>query len=262
MRSMWRGLAMIGALAAATGATRAQAPAEKTVTNEHRLFQRFIEDGAVTENVWFEGQFRYQFYEDAEAAYVEPTLAVNVAEDIEVGGRIRLLTVNPDDSDIETGFSDMDIYGKLRLSTKPTQLSLGLLLKLPTGDEKKSLLHGTGEADVAFFGGLRHDFKEMSLVANAGFRMNQDPDTPAQLDGEISVQLGGAALFPLTQKFVGIVEATYETERIDGIGSDFRLTLGGDYGFGESFKARFGVGLGNGGSAPDYELIGSAVFLF
>jgi hypothetical protein len=256
-------LACLGAaLLAAAGPAAAQTG--KSITNENRLLQRFAEDGAVTENVWFEGQFRFQSFDRVDAFYLEPILAVNVAEDLELGGRLRLLTADPDPGGSETGLTDLDLYGKIRLSTKPTQLAVGILLKLPTGDETRSLLHGTGETDVGFFAGLRRDFSALSLVANAGLRINQDPDAPPpqQPEGEMSVQLGGAALFPLTAKLAGLLEATFETERIDGAGSDLRLTLGADYRRDESFSARLGAAAGSGDAAPDLELIASAVFLF
>jgi hypothetical protein len=256
--------ATAGAFAQAPSAS-AQAPASKAITNEDRLFQRFVEDGAVTENVWFETQFRYQSFDKATVAYLEPTVAVNVAEDIELGGRIRLLTADPDGGSTETGFSDMDVYGKIRLSTKPTQTALGVLLKLPTGDEKKSPFHGTGEMDVAFFGSVRHDFHALTLVGNAGLRINQDPDFPRppnEREGETSIQLGGAALFPLTIRVSGVIEASFETKRFNDAGSDFRVTLGANYRRNEGFSARFAGAGGNGASAPDLELIASAVFLF
>jgi len=125
---------------------------------------------------------------------------------------------------------------------------------------------------VAFFGALRHDVRGVSLVANGGLRINQDPDIPlpppgpgrppAQLEGETSVQIGGALLFPMTTRLAGVVEASFETERIDRAGSDFRLTLGGDYRRSEGFAGRVGLVAGNGDGAPDVEVIVSGVFLF
>ena len=105
-------------------------------------------------------------------------------------------------------------------------------------------------------------------MANGGLRINQDPDFStgpvgaSTLEGETSVQAGGAFIFTLTQKLSGIVEAAFETERIDASGSDLRWTLGGEYRYNESFRARLGAGVGTGGSASDFELIASAVLLF
>jgi len=260
---------ILGALviAAITSAVPAQTSETRKVTNETRLFQNFIEDGAVTENIWLEGQFRYGNFKDANLTSFGPVLAVNVAEDIEIGGRLDLRSVDPEMGDRETGFTDMDVYGKIRLSTAPTQFALGVLLKLPTGDQKKSLRLGTGEMDVAFFGGLRHDFGAWSLVGNAALRINQDPDLnlPAGVagpEGETSVQLGGGLIVAMTQHFSGIAELSYETERIDHAGSDFRVTLGAEYRKNESFAYRGAVATGSGDSAPDFQLIASAVLYF
>ncbi len=241
-------------------------PARKSVTNENRLFQRFIEDGAVTENVWLEGQFRFQAFEDADIFSIAPIIAVNVAEDLEFGGRFALASVDPDQGDSETGFTDLELYGKVRLTTEPTQFALGLILELPTGDEEESLRLGNGEIDVGFFGGMRRDFGAVSLVGNVGLRINQDPDLDpsggVSLEGETSVQLGGAFLFAMSRRLVGSVEASYETERIDGAGSDFRVTLGGDYRWPESYALRIALVGGTGDSAPEVEVIASGVFFF
>lgn len=285
-------LALLAAVCAAGTATASaqqpeyQQPVKKTITNENRLFQRFIEDGAVTESAWFEGQLRLQAFEHEKVYFVAPVLAVNVAEDLEFGGRFAIASVDPDRSDTETGFTDLDLYGKVRLTTAPSQFALGLILELPTGDEQESLRLGNGEIDVSFFGGMRRDFGAVSLVGSVGLRINQDPDLDvsamdpndlddlsdqypwldlrpgASLEGETSVQLGGAFLFALTQRLVGVVEASYETERIDGAGSDFRLTLGGDYRWPESFALRIAVAGGTGASAPEAEVIASGVLFF
>jgi len=254
-------LAMILAMCG-TQAARAQSADTRAVTNENRLFQRFIEDGAVTEGARFEPQFRYDSFRDKKFWSLGPILSFNVAEDIEVGGRVNLETINFDPGGTETGFSDMEVYGKVRLTTKPTQFAIGALLKFPTGEASKGL--GTGETDVAFFSGVRHDFGAISLVGNAGFRITQDPDTtpPGLLEGESSVQLGGAALFAMTSKLAGVVELSYETERINGTGSDLRLTLGAEHRYSESFMSRGALVWGRGDGAPRFELILAGVFLF
>jgi hypothetical protein len=264
---------------AGLGAPAAQTTETKLVTNENRLFQRFIEDGAVTDNVWLEGQFRYQSTDarviddgdverrDADIYSLGAILAVNVAEDLEFGGQLGFRTLNPDPGDPETGLTDLDLYGKIRFTTEPTQVAAGILLKLPTGDEDESPSFGTGEVDVAFFGGVRHDFGRSSLVASFGLRINQDPEPDLDpnvpgLEGETSISLGGGYLLALTSNLVGVIEASYETERIDRSGSDFRLTLGADYRRGKSFGIRGAVVGGLGDFAPDLEIVASGVFYF
>jgi hypothetical protein len=265
MSSTWRTrVPVVGAivLLASLAVAQAQTTGAGSINNENRLFQRFIEDGAVTAGVWVEPQFRFQRFGNRDVYTLGPVIAVNVAEDVEVGGRINLETLNFNPGGTQTGFTDMEVYGKVRLTTSPSQVSLGALLKFPTGETSKLL--GTGETDVAFFLGYRRDFKGISFVANGGFRITQDPDTnpPGLLEGESSVQLGGAALFAFTSKTAGVVEASYETERINGAGSDFRLTIGGEHRHTDSFMSRVGLAWGSGNSAPDFELIVSGVYLF
>ena len=262
-------------LAAAVGWAGAQPAQGPSISNEHRLFQRFIEDGAVTENLWLEGQFRFQSFEDSEVFSISPIIAATFAEDFELGGRIGLVIVDPDDGNSESGFSDLDLWGKVRLTTRPTQLSVGILLDLPAGDEDRSLRLGTGELDVGFFAGLRHDFGAVSLVANAGLRVNQDPDVKekevleaigltgqSEAEGDPSLQVGGALLFAMTSRLSGVIETTYETERIDGLGTDFRVTIGCDYRTRETAGFRIGVTGGTGDAAPNFEAIGSLYLLF
>ena len=263
--STWRTrVPVVGAIAllVSMAAASAQTAESRTITNENRLFQRFIEDGAVTAGAWVEPQFRFQRFGNRDVYTLGPVIAFNVAEDVELGGRINLETLNFNPGGTQTGFSDMEFYGKVRLTTAPSQVSIGALLKFPTGETSKGL--GTGETDVAFFAGYRRDFRRISLVANGGFRITQDPDTtpPGLLEGESSIQLGGAALFAVTSKTAGVVEASYETERINGAGQDFRLTLGGEHRYNETFMTRIGLAWGSGGSAPDFELIASGVYLF
>ncbi len=261
-------------MAAMAGLAAAQPAGATAIGNDHRLFQNFVEDGAITENVWFEGQFRFQSFDDSRMLSIRPVLAASFAEDFEVGGRFGLATVDPERGDTESGFTDLDLYGKIRLTTKPTQLSVGLLLDLPTGEEDKSLRLGTGEMDLALFGGIRHDFGAVSLVGNAGLRINQDPDVTdsdvlraiglpggSEAEGETSIELGGALLFAMTQRLAGQLEVSYETERIDGLGSDLRVTVGGEYRLRESLGLRMAGAVGQGDGAPDYEVIFSTVLL-
>jgi hypothetical protein len=268
---------ILAAAAAASMVSLADAqPARPaTIDNDNRLFQNFVEDGAVPENGWFEGQFRFQSFEDSRVFSIQPVLAVAFAEDFEVGGRFGLATVDPERGGTESGFTDLDLYGKVRLSTKPTQVSVGILLELPTGEEDKSLRLGTGELDIEFFGGLRRDFGAVSLVGSAGMRVNQDPEVSdpdalrevglpggSEAEGETSVRLGGALLFAMTARLVGQIEVSYETERIDDLGSDLRVTVGGEYRLRESFALRIALAAGQGDGAPDYEAIASTALLF
>src|SRR5437867_4176299 len=124
-------IAAMVALAGISGAA-AQTAATGKISNENRLFQRFIEDGAVTDGTWAEPQFRYATFDHHDVWSVGPQIAFNVAEDVELGGRIDLETLNNNPGGTETGFSDMEVYGKVRLTTKPTQFAMGALLKFPT----------------------------------------------------------------------------------------------------------------------------------
>jgi hypothetical protein len=49
---------------------------------------------------------------------------------------------------------------------------------------------------------------------------------------------------------------------VDGMGADFRITVGGDYRVSEVVGLRVGVAGGAGDSAPDFEVIASGILLF
>src|SRR5262245_40180524 len=136
-----------------------QTPSAPASASEHRLFLRFVEDGAVTSSFWLEGQVGMQTNSQGVDSSVRGAgeanlwraggvFAFNVAEDFEFGGRIFFLERDPDNGSSDTGLSDMDLWGKIRIATEPLDFTLGLLVNLPTGDEDEFL--GTGEVNIEF----------------------------------------------------------------------------------------------------------------
>ncbi|MFQ5844920.1 MAG: hypothetical protein ACE5JG_08030 [Planctomycetota bacterium] len=116
---------------------------------------------------------------------------------------------------------------------------------------------------MEFFGAIRKDFAHLTLAGNAGFRINQDPDfRRVDLEGESSVLVGAAILFPAGDRLVLSAEWALETERIDGRKNDSRLLGGFEYRPGESLMFRGAVGGGLADGSPDFEAAGSAVWLF
>jgi hypothetical protein len=261
------------------GAQTAPAPSHK-VDGEHRFLMRFAEDAAVVPSYWLEGQIWFQSnrppYEQAfddltpsereaagEADYlgVSPIFAINVAEDLEFGGRISLARRDPDAASTETGLTDLDLWGKISLVSDPVKISLGLLLSIPTGNRDRLL--GSGETNVEFFGGIRKDFEHLTVAGHVGVRINQDQDfRGGQAEGKNSLLVGAGLLFPAGEKIVLSAEWAYETERLDGLRSDSRLMGGLDYRLNENFLLRGGAGGGLARGAPDFLATGGIVWLF
>jgi len=244
----------------------------RVIGPESRLFIRFVEDPAIVPSFWLEGRAQLATnlppYEDgsgvgneASRLDVGPVFALNVAEDFEFGARVSLADRDPEGAASKAGLSDLDLWGKFSIATEPVKFSLGLLLSLPTGNDSKLL--GTGETDVEFFGGLRKDFNRLTLVGNAGLRINQDPDFAGlSIEGKNSYLAGAGVLFPVGDRVVLSAEWAFETERYEGLGANSLLLGGFEYRQNESIRYRIGAGGGLSDGAPDLLATGSVVWLF
>lgn len=110
----------------------------------------------------------------------------------------------------------------------------------------------------------------MTLVANAGFRVNQDADVhlaqggfprEGETEGKVSGRLGAGLLFLHGERWSYQAELSFETKRYEGHDSDLRFTPGVSF-RGEHAILRAGLSLGLTDGAPDYALLGSAVLRF
>ena len=229
--------------------------------SDRRLFQRFIEDAAVVPGGWVEGQLYYQnLPDDSDRQFIGPLIAFKISDEIEAGLRFGFLRVDDDSGPDGSGLSDIDLYAKYRFPAWRGRAALGALLKLASGDEEDGL--GTGEEDLEFFAAWRGDLEAVTLTANVGVRFNGNPDPPVPRT-EDSFLFGGAVILPASSRLSFVIEASYESERFKNAEPDARLTLGfqrlkGDPGGG--FRAAFAIPLSDG--APDYELIGGAIFVY
>ena len=221
--------------------------------SDRRLFQRFVEDAAVSSGGWVEMQYRYENLENGSQHLLGPLVAFKIVNDVEGGLRFGWQDLNPDSGPNESGLSDIDLFGKYRFQGRRARAAVGALLKLPKADEAKGL--GTGRQDVELFGAWRADLEAVSIVANAAIRFNGNPDPPLP-PTDNSFLLGGAILLPASPQLTFVIEPTYETERFEGASSDARLTLGfqarGRQGRG-GLRGAVAVPLSDG--APDYQVI-------
>lgn len=267
------------------GAQASPAPSRR-VDGENRFFMRFVEDAGIVPSYWLEGQVWFQSntapydstfdldglssserrsaeeaLSEADVLGLTPTFALNVAEDLEFGGRIGFAYRDPDRAGSETGLTDLDLWGKISVVSDPVQIALGLVLTLPTGSEDKLL--GTGETNVEFFGAIRKDFAHLTIAGNVGARINQDQSFDShEAEGKNSLLVGAGVLIPAGDKVVLSAEWAYETERLDGLKADSRLMGGVDYRFDENFAFRGGLGGGLSNGSPDFFATGGVVWLF
>ena len=251
-------LSTAGPVAAQPVEGAASAPPDR---DARRLLQRFVEDAAIVPGGWTEGQITYANLPDDQSRWsIGTILAFKVTDQIEAGLRLAYLSVDAGEEPDGSGLSDIDLYGKYRFHGGAGRCALGGLIKAPTADEEEGL--GTGKADVEGFFACRADLQAVTLAANVGARYNGDPDPPLPA-ANASLLAGGALLLPTGANTTFLIEATYETERLDGSGTDARLTLGYQ-GVAErpGFGFRGGVSLPLSDRAPDYEVLFGAVYLY
>ena len=226
-----------------------------------RLFQRFAEDAAVVPGGWMEGLVSFEHFESGtERAFLLGNFAFQVGEENEAGLRLGFEWLDADGDDLDgSGIADIDVYFKHRFAGS-SPCAIGGILKLPTADEDEGL--GTGKADFEFFGACRANLQAVTFTANAGARYNGDPDPPFP-ESEVSVLAGAGAIFPVGHEMSIVVEGTWESERLDGVGNDARLTIGLQ---GVATRPGFGVrgalALPLTDAAPDWQVLFGAVYLY
>jgi hypothetical protein len=241
--------------------TSPPAPSAPGNRDARRLFQRFAEDAAIVPGGWTEGQLIYTDLGDGDNNQLLAALiAFRVTDQVEAGLRLGYERQAADPGPDGSGLSDIDLYGKYRLHGGASRCALGGLLKVPTGHEEEGL--GTGKTDVEGFAACRADLPAVSVTGNVGLRYNGNPDDPLP-SSDASVLAGAGLLLPAGAKMTFVIEATYESQRLDGAGSDARLTLGWQGvarapGFG--FRGALALPLSDG--APDFQLFFGAVYLY
>jgi hypothetical protein len=226
-----------------------------------RLFQRFAEDSAVIPGGWIEGVFTYENQPDeADRYFAGGQFAFSLGKAAEAGLRMGWARQEVQDGPHGSGLDDIDVYGKYRFHGGAGPCAAGGLLKFATGNEEKGI--GTGATDVEGFFACRADFSAVTLAGNLGARYNGDPDPPLP-QANASMLAGGAILIPAGVRTTFVIEATWESERLDGAGTDSRLTLGySGAGPGPGFGFRGAIALPLANGAPDYEVIFGAVWVY
>jgi len=242
------------------------------VKGDDRFFIRFVEDAGIVPSYWLEGKAAITTNTpafdpntrgggEADLLSVTPVFAMNVAEDLEFGARLSLVSRDAENSGRDTGLSDLDLWGKVSVVSDPVKIALGILVTAPTGSSDKFL--GTGETNVEFFGGIRKDLSHVTLAGNVGLRINQDAEFDnLSVEGKNSILFGAGVLIPVGANTVVSAEWAFETERFEGMKNDSRLMGGVQYRQNESLMYRGAVGGGMSDGSPDFELTGSAVWIF
>ena len=230
--------------------------------DSRRLFQRFAEDSAIIPTGWAEGQLSYEHVDHGvERANLDGLFAFALGRTNEAGVRLGFEWLNAESPDADgSGIDDINVYFKHRLFNGESHCALGGLMKLGIASEEEGL--GTGKTDFEFFGACRADTRGATFTGNLGARYNGQPDAPLP-DAEVSFLAGGGIILPTGNEVSVVIEATWESERLDGLGNDARLILGLQGvatrpGFG--FRGALALPLTD--ATPDYQILFGAVYLY
>lgn len=202
--------------------------ASAQTSSSDRLFLAFIEDAAVVQHQWWEGQLEYLNGEGSvDALVLRGVAAFQPWENIELGGRVGFGETDNSGGPDGSGATDLDLWGKYYFgaSSNNLEFAVGATATVPTGDDAVGL--GTDAFALSAFGALRYRTSNMIFTGNVGTRYNEDGMTfGVDQEGNTSVFLGAGVIFPLSDQVSAVGEAHFETERFDGAEADTRV-LGG-----------------------------------
>lgn len=242
------------------------------VSGNHRLVERFIEDGAIVPRAWIELRTTYADYGQGGRDLAAGTVvAFRFGRDVEagfIGGVLdrrrssgTALYGIPLPQEIDgAGIADLTLYGKYRALNGPFDLAVGGTVTAPLGDEQTGL--GPGVFQYEAFTGMRKTWSRASLVGSAGVAGRDDSEGVGAAAGRTSLRLGLGTLVPLSLLWTMMAEMAYESARFEGDGSEANLFIGFDWRPTKFLAARGGVGAGLSSEAADFKAVLSVVMLF
>jgi hypothetical protein len=233
-------------------------------TSDVHLFQTFSRDAAIAENTYGEGILGYSDYDFFSNLNFGVRAGFPVNNQFEISGGLGFVNVDPEFGNGESGITDLRVNGKYFFPTRSkTQISAGASLTLPIGSEDI----GQGEANLGFFGALRHAASSkttitailgLDLIEAVFFGDGGIPGISAgSLDQEASLYLGGGVIQQLNNQLHLVGELNFATEgdyaMLSG-GLDYRLQSGG------RLRGMLGIGLDDG--AADITLLFGYLLFF
>ena len=222
--------AIVAGASAAFGADAEPAPAKPATPASSfeisdRLFLAFAQDAALVKSQWWEGQLEYS---DASkgvpvsAWIMRGVVAFRPVKTFEVGGSFGFGNTSASynsasNNNDGTGATDLEAYGKWVFPnvSANTDLSAGLIITIPTGDDTVGLGFNSFASQV--FGSVRHKLnKSVVFGGHIGLGLNSDGKFQGyDLDGQFSYEMGFSALFPLANQVSLVAEAQVQTARFD-----------------------------------------------
>ncbi len=258
--------------AAILGILLAGAPANAAeITGDHRLQERFVEDGAIVEKGWLEASGRLERFGGGRDLSGTVTAAFRYGRDVEAGLVVGVLDRSRDAGETLFGepaatavdgasLADARIYGKYRILRSPLEMAVGLITVVPLADETRGL--GAGSFQYRAFFGMRRRFSAATVVWSAAVDEPGDSGAAGRAPGRIGGCLASGVLVPLSYAWTFLGEVNYEGRRYAGDGNDLRLAAGIDWRPAQNLALRGGLAAGLSDAAPDLSATLSAAFHF
>ncbi|MCP3980878.1 MAG: hypothetical protein GY716_16370 [bacterium] len=234
-----------------------------------RLQLSFVEDTATTDNQRWEVQLELADLGDDRDVRVSRAIAafaIDQLPGVELGARLGYGAVdNPDGLADESGITDLDLWGKLRVATAENnrrEYAVGAIVTLPTGDQDPGFGYD-GLRSKIFMAG-RWFVGSVGLTANLGVRFNEDGETESgvPLSGEIAPAVGIGMTLPVWRNVALLFEGTYEGERFESFDPDARVLVGMNWKPFDAGTFRLGFAAGVDDGAPDGQILVGYAFDF
>ncbi len=235
--------------------------AQDAVKSDVHLFQTLLRDAPITSRPYGDAAFTFSDYKGGSAWGIGFQGGYPVNPQLEVGVALGFLNFSPEFGDGESGLSDITVAGHYLLKPENPNMSAGGYITLPVGKEEI----GQGNLNFGAFGAMRYPMTNgIVLTGILGFDFLEMTTyefntTTLQLEEksshELSVLIGGGAIYPVNEQFHVVGELNFQTE------GDYALLSGGvDYTLGMGNKIRGALGFGLDDGAPDLMLMGSFMF--
>lgn len=238
---MLRSLALfIGVVIVAAAVAPSCAAAE--AFDDVQLLENFFIDATRNDGFYGEPQFVFADAQGGSLIGIGGRAGLPVGENFQLGGEWSFASIDPDQGDGQSGLSDLRASGRYNFDTRgDLQVAAGGFVTLPVGSEDI----GEGNTDIGGFGAVRYPVSDdVVLVGSGGLYFVEVGD-----DREVSLALGGGAVFQTSRALHWLAELTIQTEGDVALlsgGADYRLASGG------RLRGQLGLGLGDG--SPDLQL--------
>jgi hypothetical protein len=244
------------AVAVPATAVHAQSSPQPSKVVPERLFLSFTQEAAIADRQWWEGQLVFSDGDPIDSIVLRGVGAVQVWENVELGGTFGFGdTDTPRPLPDGNGATDFDFWGKYLLSNDDQggTFAVGGMLTIPTGDDRAGL--GLDSFGLEVFGSARFPIGKLKVGGHIGVRFNDDGQILlAELDGQTSALLGGHVILPLGRSFNFVGELYYESERLEGLDDDIRLSGAVNWQVARRSTVRLALAVGTEG-APDAQFL-------